>query len=32
LNYYQSLTLEDMQRVAKMIKPHKTLVYLGTES
>ncbi len=32
LNYYQSLTLEDMQRVAKMIKLHKTLVYLGTES
>jgi predicted Zn-dependent peptidase len=32
LNFYQSLTFEDMQRVAQMIQPHKTLVYLGKES
>ena len=32
LNYYQTLTIEDMQRVANMIKPHKTLVFLGKES
>jgi predicted Zn-dependent peptidase len=32
LNFYQTLTFEDMQRVAQMIQPHKTLVYLGKES
>ena len=31
LNFYRSLTIEDMQRVARMIQPHKTLVYLGKE-